>query len=245
MYTLQKPSWHFLLVATIGILVCMRMTFLKPVESNATMGKYTIAAKSFFEEKRELYESLHLNSLGLSQQAFTNALTGVEKLTASGGISRNDIITIIDFSLPSSKKRLFVINLATGELIFNTYAAHGRNSGTNIASHFSNEKNSFQSSLGFFVTGKTYTGKHGASLRLEGKEKGINDNAMARGIVMHSADYVDESIIAQQGYIGRSLGCPALPANSYQAIIEKIKNGTCLFIYSADKFYTTHSAYFG
>lgn len=245
MYTLKNTRWSYMVMAIAGLLVFMSMAFKKPTEGAATLSNKTTIAKSFMEEKMELYESLNLDALGLSQEAFAYALTGFEKLVNAGNIRRDDILTILDFSLSSDKKRLFVINIASGELIFNTYAAHGRNSGAIVATRFSNKMNSYKSSLGFYITGETYTGKHGASLRLEGKEKGFNDNAMARGIVMHSAAYVNESIIAQQGYIGRSQGCPAIPANIYKAVIETIKNGTCLFMYSPDKYYTTHSTYFG
>src|SRR5207249_9968842 len=119
--------------------------------------------------------------------------------------------------------------------------SHGRNSGKEMASEFSNALESFKSSLGFYVTSDTYNGKHGYSLRLEGEEPGINDNAFSRGIVMHTAPYVNEHLIQMQGYIGRSEGCPAVPQKLYKPIIEKIKNGSCLFMYSPDKGYMTHS----
>jgi hypothetical protein len=111
-----------------------------------------------------------------------------------------------------------------------------------MASQFSNEPESNKSSLGLYITGGTYIGKHGFSLHLLGQEKGINDNANSRAIVMHSAAYVSESAIRMQGFIGRSLGCPALPENLHKPIIEKIKNGSCLFLYSPDKSYAMHSA---
>ena len=111
-----------------------------------------------------------------------------------------------------------------------------------MASEFSNQPESNKSSLGLYLTGGTYIGKHGFSLRLLGEEKGINDNANSRAIVMHSAAYVSESAIKMQGFIGRSLGCPALPDHMNKPIIEKIKNGSCLFLYSPDKHYAVHSA---
>jgi hypothetical protein len=122
--------------------------------------------------------------------------------------------------------------MANGKLLYNTYVAHGRNSGKEYATEFSNSPESFKSSLGFYITKGTYSGIHGFSLQLEGEEKGINDNALSRAIVMHSADYVNKKLIKTQGYIGRSLGCPAIPKNVYKPIIEKIKNGSCLFMYS-------------
>jgi hypothetical protein len=165
----------------------------------------------------------------------------MEKLEEEGKLSNTDLISIVDFSLPSSKKRLFVIDLKNGKVLYNTLVSHGRNSGTDVATTFSNMPESNMSSLGFYVTGETYRGEHGMSLRLEGQEQGINDNALARGIVMHSAAYVNDKLAALQGYIGRSLGCPAIPEKVHRKIIELIKNGSCLFMYSPDKYYMAHS----
>jgi hypothetical protein len=192
-------------------------------------------------EKTNLFTNLHLKNLGLSEQAFQYALKGYNYLISAGKIQNDGILSIIDFSLPSSEKRLFVIDLKKCALLFNTYVSHGRNSGKEMANEFSNAPQSFKSSLGFYLTSNTYFGKHGYSLRLEGEEAGINDNALDRGIVMHSASYVNENIIQKQGYIGRSEGCPAVPESIYKPIIEKIKNKSCLFIYSPDKNYFSHS----
>lgn len=188
-----------------------------------------------------LYQILNLNTAGLSKQAYDFAILGLDKLNEAGKIKNDKIISIIDFSLPSSAKRLFVIDIEHGILLFNTYVAHGRNSGAGMANEFSNSPESFKSSLGFYVTSETYMGKHGYALRLEGEEKGINDNALSRGIVMHSAAYVSENTIHSLGYLGRSQGCPAVPEECYQAIIGKIKNGTCLFMYSPVKEYASNS----
>lgn len=193
------------------------------------------------KNKVSLYDSLQLGALGLSRQAFDYALKGYNYLLSSGRLTNDKLLSIVDFSLPSSKKRLFIIDLQKNEVVYNTYVAHGRNSGREVASQFSNEPESNKSSLGFYVTGDTYIGKHGFSLRLLGEEKGINDNANSRAIVMHSAPYVSEEAIKMQGFIGRSLGCPALPENVYKPIIDKIKNGSCLFLYSPDKYYASHS----
>ncbi len=239
MQKLQIRKWSRGALAVSCMLIYMSFAFVNP-EAASTPATETVA-KPAMDEKAALYENLELGALGLSRKAFDYALTGFHKLLDEGKIQKDNILSILDFSLPSGKKRLFVIDLASGELVFHTYAAHGKKSGTTVATEFSNKMNSNKSSLGFYVTGDTYKGKHGTSLRLEGEEKGINDNALARGIVMHSASYVDESIIAQQGFIGRSQGCPALPANIYKDVIEKIKNGSCLFIYSPDKYYTSHS----
>jgi hypothetical protein len=188
-----------------------------------------------------VYDSLHLNILGLTKQAFDYAIKGFNTLRTMGKLNNDSIISIVDFSLSSGKKRLFVIDIKNFKVLYNTYVAHGRNSGAEYAKEFSNNPESFKSSLGFYVTQDTYNGEHGFSLHLEGEEKGINDNAYSRSIVMHSAAYVNEKFIRGNGYIGRSLGCPALPQKVYKPIINKIKHGTCLFLYSPDAYYLSHS----
>jgi L,D-transpeptidase catalytic domain len=188
-----------------------------------------------------MYDSLRLNIMGLSQQAFLNAMLGFDYLAKAGKFTNDKIISIADFSLPSNKKRLFIIDLQNRKVLFNTYVAHGVNSGKEYAKQFSNRPESNQSSLGFYETENTYMGSNGYSLHLQGLEKGINDKAGSRAIVMHGADYVSENLIQAQGYIGRSWGCPAVPEKLHRPIINKIKNGTCLFIYSTDKNYRIHS----
>ena len=188
-----------------------------------------------------LYDSLHLGIAGLSKQAFNYVLTGYNQHLSAGKIKNDGVLSIVDFSLPSNAKRLFVIDLKNYAVLFNTYVAHGKTSGRAVAYDFSNAFNSFKSSLGVYITSGTYKGKQGYSLRLEGEEQGINDNALNRGIVMHCASYVSEDIARKQGYIGRSEGCPAVPSTMYKPIIEKIKDGSCLFMYSPDKYYMSHS----
>jgi hypothetical protein len=168
-------------------------------------------------------------------------MQGLQKLNEKNEVKRNDIITIIDFSQPSSKKRLYVLDLLNKQILFNTLVAHGRNSGTLWAKSFSNNPSSLKSSLGFYVTSDTYIGDNGYSLRLDGLEKSINDNARKRAIVMHGAPYVDESAINAKGFIGRSWGCPAIPQASRDQVINTIKDGTCLFIYSSNKNYLHRS----
>lgn len=188
-----------------------------------------------------LYDSLKLDVLGLSHMAFDYAIAGMEKLKRAGKIANDQLISIVDFTKSSSEKRLFVIDLENRRLLFNTYVAHGQNSGTEFAKHFSNAPESFQSSLGFYQTATTYNGKNGYSLHLVGLEKGINSNADERAIVMHGADYVSERYIREKGYIGRSWGCPAVPEKLNKPIIETIKNGTCLFIFGANNKYIRRS----
>ena len=162
-------------------------------------------------------------------------------MKSKGIIKNTNIITIADFSQPSWKKRLYVIDLVKGKLLFNTFVAHGVNSGLDYAKDFSNKPESFKSSPGFYVTSNTYNGNNGYSLKLKGIEKGINDNAEERDIVVHGAAYVHENFIKMKGYIGRSFGCPSVPEKLSKPIINAIKNGTCLFIYSPDKNYIASS----
>jgi hypothetical protein len=189
-----------------------------------------------------VFDSLHLNLNGLSKNIFDMAVKGLEKLKESGVTISDNIISIVDFSQPSSNKRLYIIDLDNYSLLFNTYVAHGQNSGKEYAEHFSNRPKSLQSSPGFYVTMDTYLGNNGYSLKLNGLEQGINNNALKRDIVVHGAAYVNESLINEQGYIGRSWGCPAIPLNIHRQIIETIKNGTCLFIYSGQTSYLQKSA---
>ena len=188
-----------------------------------------------------MYDALRLNLLGLSRQAFEYAMKGYDYLVRAGKLTNEKILSIVDFSLSSNKKRLFVIDLEKLKVVFNTYVAHGKNSGLEYARHFSNSPESNQSSLGFYETLNTYNGRNGYSLQLEGLESGINDNAEKRAIVMHGAAYVNEKLIQAKGHIGRSFGCPAIPENMKTPIINKIRNGSCLFIYSPDKNYLKRS----
>lgn len=211
----------------------------KPV-SIATIGT-TPFNESPASAKPSVYDSLKLGMLGLSRQAFDYALKGYNHLLSQGKLSDNKIISIADFSETSNKKRLFILDLKNYKILFNTYVAHGQNSGREYANKFSNAPESLASSPGFYVTKETYTGSKGYSLRLQGEEAGINDKALDRGIVMHAAAYVNEGLAKGRGFIGRSWGCPAVAPELHQAIINKIKNGTCLFLYTPDKDYLNRS----
>ena len=191
--------------------------------------------------QKDIFDSLILAKYGLGRVAFDYAMLGYKNLREKHLLGNEQILSIIDFSIPSSKKRLFVLDLKNYKLLFNTYSAHGRNSGTVNTLYFSNEPESFKSSVGFYVTMGTYTGKHGYSLKLKGYEAGFNNNAEERAIVMHSAEYVSEVLIKQQGYIGRSLGCPALAPEIYKQVIAKIQNRSCIFMYGNDGNYIGNS----
>lgn len=169
------------------------------------------------------------------------ALAGYEILKKEHTIHRPEVITIIDFSLPSDQERLWVLDLVEAKVLYHCLVSHGRNSGNVMAESFSNQPGSYASSPGFYTTGETYVGKHGFSLRLNGIEDGINDKARERAIVIHGADYVSPEFIEKNGRLGRSLGCPAVPENMSAEIIETIKDGTCLFVYAPTKSYLSKS----
>jgi hypothetical protein len=193
-------------------------------------------------ENYDGYNALHLSGMRLTREVYSLAIKGFRKLEAEGKLRNIDVMTIVDYSQSSNRKRLYVIDLKNKKLLFNTYVAHGRKTGEEFAETFSNCGGSFQSSLGFYITQQTVIGPHtGFALTLDGVEKGFNDNACKRAIIMHGADYVSESFIKKNGRLGRSLGCPALPPELTKPIIETIKGGTCLFLYDPDPVYLCRS----
>ena len=186
---------------------------------------------------KSAYDSLHLSIKGLSIQAFDYAKQGFDKLLQEGKLLNDSVISIIDFSEPSIKKRLFIIDLKNYKVLFNTLVAHGKNTGREWATSFSNQNSSFMSSPGFYITKETYEGKNGYSLKLEGMERGINDKAYERGIVIHGAEYVSDAFVNTHGYTGRSQGCPAVPVQISRSMINTIRNGSCVFIYHPSYIY--------
>jgi L,D-transpeptidase catalytic domain len=171
----------------------------------------------------------------LPPQAVEMALRALDRLEANGTKVRSDVVTIIDYTKPSTERRLWVFDLAHTQVLFHELTAHGKNSGENQAVRFSNDTNSLMSSLGVFLTGDVYTGKHGMSLRLKGLEKGINDNSMERAIVIHPAAYVSEALSNAKGRIGRSWGCPAVRPEISRRLIEAVEGGTLVLAYYPDQ----------
>lgn len=159
------------------------------------------------------------------------------------GLSNKQILTVVDYSLPSTKKRLWVIDLKTGAVLFHELVAHGKGSGDNWPKKFSNQPQSLTSSLGLYRTMGTYEGKHGYSLKLEGLEKGFNDKAEERAIVIHEAWYVSQAFAKKHGRLGRSWGCPALDKRVARKVIDTIKDGSLLFIYHPDKTWLSGSKF--
>lgn len=171
---------------------------------------------------------------GLSPKVLAMALDAMASARAKGLNGRGDLLTVIDYSLPSTERRLWVLDLAKGDVLFHELVAHGSGSGDKYATRFSNVQDSRQTSLGLFLTGGTYEGGNGYSLKLRGLDPGVNDNAEARYIVMHGAWYVSPQHASSHGRLGRSWGCPALSETIAPRVIDTIKGGTFLFSYSGD-----------
>jgi len=243
---------HLLFPALIVLLSVLLISFANANNSSnviAPVNDSTEADSSLVERgsslstallSEQLYENLHLDEAGLSKEAVAYAVRGYEKLVDSGLVNNEQYLTIVDFSQSSRNKRFYILDMENNKLVWNTYVAHGKNSGVDMAKSFSNAFNSEKSSLGFYVTKSTYSGKHGLSLRISGLERGFNDNAEARGVVVHGAPYVNAGRV-QSDYMGRSQGCPALPENDYAKVINIIKGGTVLFVYSPSDNYLQSS----
>ena len=185
---------------------------------------------------RQLYQEMQLEGV-VNFEAFEQTITGYHKIEDK----TKEILTLVDFSKPSTEERFYVFDMRHKKLLFSSLVSHGKNSGGNYATSFSNENGSLKSSLGFFLTENTYQGKNGYSLVLNGLEKGINDRAKERAIVIHGAAYSNPSVIASSGRLGRSFGCPALPQAVSKPIINTIKGGSLLFIYANNKNYLAYS----
>jgi hypothetical protein len=233
-------------LAAISLLI---LTAMLPVNSMVSvpapiphLAKEATAVLHSPAEINEKYAAWELGKEGISRDLFLYAMKGYANMVKKYQLLKSNIISIADFSKPSTEKRLYVIDITTGRILYKTLVAHGRNSGQLYASNFSNKEASYTSSLGFYITEGTYNGKNGYSLKLKGCEQKFNDNASDRAIVMHGADYVSEQFIKQNGFLGRSHGCPALPVAFAQKIIDTIKNGSCLFIYAPSKKYLLKSA---
>lgn len=210
--------------------------------SNTKIIKGILTRANFEDSVRNLYDMIGLASYDLDYKVFRLGMVGYSSLEKEGELEK-DILTIIDFAKPSTEKRFYAIDLKNKALKYHTYVAHGRNTGENMASAFSNIPHSNQSSLGFYVTGETYVGSKGYSLRLDGKERSFNDKIRSRAVVIHAADYVTENWIKRYGRLGRSQGCPALPPDISREVINAIKNKSAIFTYYPDTKYLASSRY--
>lgn len=225
----SRPTFFLSLILISGLIVA---------------GSYPLNLKNNTPKKEtstSVYERLALASLGLKESVFQLALSGYTKLQRGGHLLKSSIVSICDFSQSSNQPRLYVIDLDRELVMFHTLVAHGKRSGEEFASQFGNTQQSHLSSLGFYRTGEIYNGRHGHSLRLEGLEKGFNDQALQRGIVVHGAEYVSEDFIRCNGRLGRSQGCPAIPSFLSEELVSFIQGGSCFFIYYPDSVYLRKS----
>lgn len=227
---------NLIIPISVGLL-CTSFTIV-PAEKKAAIAP---AIRTVSVEPVSLYYTAELSNSGLSKEAFDYAWKGYEYLLQQNKITKDQYLSICDFSQSSANKRLYIIDVTNGKLLINTYVAHGRNSGGEFATKFSNVPESLQSSLGFYLTSDTYIGAHGLSLRVNGLEPGFNDKAYERSIVIHGAAYVDAARAKAGVFMGRSYGCPAVPEKESSTIINTIKNGSCLFIYHPSVNYLQHS----
>jgi hypothetical protein len=216
----------------LAVMALLGLLFIVPVSS--APGKRVSEA-----DMEQIWTSCNLKS-HMKKELFRSAVAGYNK---TDSLRKKNILVIIDFTRPSTTERFFVLDMTGRKLLFHCLVAHGKNNGLLTADTFSNEPGSLKSSLGFYLTAETYTGKHGYSLRLDGLEKGFNDNARARDIVIHGADYVSVELAESAGRIGRSWGCPALPVQLSRKIIDSIAGGSCLFIYGSDRNYLSSSLF--
>src|SRR5580704_8162085 len=235
-------------ISHMGLLCGLVVAFVLPVKGlragNPVKAKHASAANAakiavFEEEVTNLYEQIDLKEIGLTRKAFENALKGYYYLLDHHWLNKTNILSICDMSQSSRSKRFYVLDLEQKTVLVNTYVAHGRNSGGEFANSFSNSPSSHKSSLGFYITQGTYYGNNGLSLKIRGMERGFNDRAGGRNIVVHGSVYVGPDFLEMNQFCGRSYGCPAVPADESETIIDLIKEGSVLFIYHPTKKYLT------
>lgn len=202
--------------------------------ANDPVKKRWASVEVFEDSVKSIYDHINLSKYDLHYDAFRYAMIGYYNLVAEEKIQDKGLLTVIDFTRPSTDKRFYTIDLKAKRVIFNNLVSHGRNTGENLATSFSNKAHSNQSSMGFYVTAETYVGSKGYSLKLDGLDKGYNDNIRSRAVVMHAADYVSDYWIKKYGRLGRSQGCPALPKELNKKVIDTIKEGTLIFAYYND-----------
>jgi hypothetical protein len=233
------PLFAPLILSPVTIPAGASSTSKKIDNKRLTSKKSNLKIAKFDQIAYKIYNEMDLQEQGLRYEVFSKALLGYYNLKHEDKLSDNPVVTIVDFTKSSNEKRLWVINLEEKQVLHNTYVAHGRNSGNEFAENFSNDHKSYMSSIGFYVTQGTYQGKHGLSLRLDGLDE-ANSNALDRCIVMHGAEYASEDFIEQAGRLGRSLGCPALPMEEHEGIINAVKDKTTLYIHAENDAYTSN-----
>lgn len=216
----------------------------KYVKDSISSKEYvSLALKKMETNIKDVYDEIGAEQHDLNFEAFRYAYIGYQSLKKQQRLNEKEIFSIIDFSKDCNTKRFYTIDLENKQIIYHTYVAHGKKSGEKSSTSFSDVKESNKSSLGFYVTGDTYMGSKGFSLRLHGDERGYNSNMAERGVVIHTADYASEDYIKRHGRMGRSLGCPVLPKDIYKEVIETIKGKTMIFAYYNHPKYLSTSKY--
>ncbi len=243
MVYLYNMSVQMNMSGRIRLVVYICLTAILAVGSNVYAHEGDVAELKASQYISTVYKQINFSeSEQLDYYVFVNAMTGYMNLKAENKLSTDkDILTVCDYSLSANNKRMWVIDLRSKTILLNTYVAHGQGTGEEYATRFSNNEGSHQSSLGFYVTGTTYTGKHGNSMYLHGMDEGYNSAAYKRAIVVHGAGYVSSDFIAGTGRLGRSWGCPAVSNDVSEKLIDMTKEGTCLFIYYPEQKYLASS----
>jgi hypothetical protein len=227
-------------ITLLGLALCLCLTTTVAVAARPSAAP-TAAAPSAFDP--DTWNDVPRGRL--NDEVFQKALGAAACAIRAGDVSKASTLTVIDYSRPSTEKRLWVFDLNSRSLLYEEFVAHGQGSGDNKATQFSNDPETHRSSLGLFKVEEPYLGKNGYSLRLDGLENGFNDRARERAIVIHGAAYVSEAVARKQGRLGRSWGCPALDAGVAHEIIDRIKGTGLMFAYYPDRTWLEHSRYLG
>jgi hypothetical protein len=238
-FTFKRARLYALLGLSLFLFAFNSIPDSDDTESNKRL--VSLRSDEYEKFSSSVYKSIDFKSDTLDWEIFDKAFRGYLFLSKTSQLENKQYLSIIDFTSHCNKKRLWVIDLEKKELIYHEMVAHGVNTGKEYALYFSNKHSSNKSSLGFYTTGGTYYGRNGLSLKLHGLEKNFNDNAYSRGIVIHGAHYVDENYLKYNETIGRSYGCPAVSKGINSKLVNKLKGGSCLFIYHNAVHYQTNS----
>lgn len=213
------------ILVLLGIVGWGPITIFSPLENFQVPGM-----QSWVDQE---IKTISAQASNLDPKVLKLSLTAYQK-TRQLGLNNKEVLTIIDYSKPSSQRRLSVVDMKNNRVLFNTYVAHGRNSGTYSSTSFSNQPNSLKSSFGVFLTEEVYTGHNGYSMRIKGLEQGVNDNAYRRNVVFHGANYVNAAMAKAHGMMGRSWGCMAVSRDIVKPLINTIRNQSLVFAYYPD-----------
>jgi len=239
MSTLENSILRFILLSLLIMGFSRSEAHPRPTENSHV---FRLERDKAIKTAISIYKEIGLDSAGLSQEAFEYAYIGYERLRKRHLLHKTTILSVCDFSQPSSEERMYVIDIFNKRLLYRTFVAHGINSGNEYANSFSNRQHSWKSSLGFYITRQAYYGDNGLSLRIQGMDLGFNDMANHRNIVIHGAPYVSTRILKKYGVMGTTFGCPAIPDDMSSKIIPVIKKGSCFFIYYPSQRYLAQSS---